>query len=180
MPIDPPYLIPDDCTGVVILKNGFWDPNPMTRDIAKDALKMAEDEGLPYAIVQDDKWSRIFPVLLMKGLLERDYFNESLNPEAIEDCAVSCVVEYYLKDHIPSGLEIWDQVHKVFPKHDQKYRYGSSDITEVSSQAAWALSKGHTVEELTETESLSEEILSSPLQPFDKTVKNIRKGHSES
>lgn len=178
--VDPPYIIPDGCTGVIILKNGFLSPNPMTRDIARDALKMAEDAGLPYAIVQDDKWSRILPVLLMKNLLERDYFNEDLNPEAIEDCAVSCVIEYYLKDHIPSGIEIWEQVHKVFSKHAQKYRFGSIDRTEACSLASWALSKGHTVEELVETKGLPEEILSSPLQPFDKTVKEVNKTQSES
>ncbi len=172
--VDPPYIIPDGCTGVIILKNGFLSPNPMTRDIARDALKMAEDAGLPYAIVQDDKWSRILPVLLMKNLLERDTFNEDLDPEAIEDCAVSCTVEHYLKDRIPSGIGIWEQVHKVYPENAQKYRYGRSEMGQISALAAWALAKGCTADELLETsEDSPEEVLLNPPQPFDKTVKKV-------
>lgn len=128
---EPPYFIPEGCTGIIILNSAY-----SSRDSIKEIFEMVSVTELPFVIVRDRKWSAMLPALLVKGVLERDLFNENLgtDPFDVRECASSCVVEYHLNNKVIPDQYIRHFLEKIFPD----YRLTEEDTLKIRGLSAWA------------------------------------------
>ena len=164
-PTEAPYLIFEGCTGILILH-----PNAgLDLDEVKVCVNMAKEAGLPFAIAPADKWKYLYPVLLMKGLIPRDPFNEDPATDCVtlQKCAAAYVIEQYLLNRIPIDSKVHAELDRVW---GWEVRSTIEDISQARQIAFRVAPFKSPCSELTEHPSPDEIIVPAP-EPFNPAVK---------
>lgn len=122
-----PYILPEDCTGIVILDNDE------SRDYYPEAIEAVKASKLPCAVIKDYKVGSIFPILLMMGVLDlssitgktkisldtigegENAFVIPMDPDLVTEIAAGYIsVQQLVFGKIPSAQDVRSALSRIF------------------------------------------------------------------